>query len=492
MVIADDAARELDAETEKAIRAAGGRLAVLAVGGIDEIGTLSVAGMRRTIVRISFSDRCDLTIDTEKGTVRVEFRAKLLWSGDWREGVAWWLDGLALALGLTGRVADGDACSWECTRAEVCADFIDLHVTAADRPAVQTRSKITIHDTAARIGDAPEPDEDPDVETLSIGSRASACSIVVYDKTRQVNVNRRGANAANYSAAWQAGGWKGTIGGDGRLIGPPIRRVEVRLKDRALELIDAAEDRGTVATRRNLRTPSVLMDPAALADAWRWATRDVHRLVVVACDRTGEDRTRRSRAPMDPRWSVIHAAADRLAIPDHDRALKQSRRQAEDIHHERMKRSARRIAIAIDEYAAQHGVRIDGLPARLAMVEYARAHVTAEGAIDLDSWRDRYFLANIAGRDNEIAAAREKLDLWLASARWTDAPMVRDSLRPIRGSTLEDRPRVVDDLTLSPLMKRTRGREGTRPTIVGLESDPLRSPDASPRLGAPQQETEAR
>lgn len=476
-----DARRELSADDEKAIAAAGGRLTVIDVGGVSEVAVLRVSGMRRGIIRLAFADRCETTIDVERGTARIEFRAKLLWSGDWREGVTAWLDGLADALGFAGTVADGDACPWECTRAEVCADFLDLPITASDRPLVQTRSKISVYDTADD-SDPIEREEDPEIETLAIGSRASACSIVIYDKTRQVNVHRRGANASNYAAAWQAGGWRGSIGSDGRLIGPPIRRVEVRLKDRALELIDKGEDRGSTASKWNLRTPARLMDPEALAAAWTWATGIVHRLVRLDCDRTGEEITRKHRAPMDDRWRAVHAAAAALAPIDPDRALKQSRRQSEDIHRERLRRSARKIVLGIEEFAAQHGMKAATLFGRAALIDYARSCVEADGAIDPVAWHERYLAEHCATQGPAIEDARLNLNRWIDGSKWGGDPRIRDDLTEVRVSLLRGSPEIVAAAAnLAGPATRIPAREESQVAIFGAESVRPASPRASPR-----------
>ncbi|OGS01710.1 MAG: hypothetical protein A2V88_04355 [Elusimicrobia bacterium RBG_16_66_12] len=493
-----DSARELSAEEERSIAASGGRLALLEVGGTSEIGILSVSGMRRSIIRLAFRDRCELRVNRETGAARIEFRAKLLWRGDWRAEITRWLDGLAWALGLSGLVGDGDACAWECTRLELACDFIDLPITAIDRPAVQTRSKVSIHDTTRTDDPDPDDDPDPEIETLAIGSRASACSISVYDKTLQVNIARRGENAPNYVAAWQAGGWVGAIGDDGRLVGPAIRRVEVRLKDRALELIDAEEERGTQATSWNLRTPARMMSRDALAVAWRWATTDVHRLVLLRCEKTGEDFTRRRRAPTDPRWEAVQKAAS-LEDPFHPLAsVKQSRRQRDDIHAERLRRSERRITLAIEEYAAQHGIDVTSIMGRMALAEYARANLIAREIVDPVRWRERYAAEHDASISPCLDDARRALARWLAiPGAWQSAPSLLTELRPVRVSLLAGRPELVsDDLNWRELALKMNSppadREEKRGASVDVASSPWRDPLRAPRAsgGAPRSEGE--
>ena len=415
--------RELSEEEEREHRGAGGRIAQMVLGaGVIECATVRVAGMRRQYAVLYVEDCAHVSVDLESGRVRCEFKAKALWAGNWRDVVESWLGGLLeYFTGHSCTIDEAFDLGWQCTRLELCCDFVDFSLVAEDRGHFSTRSKVSVLDKSKIIdhdSEAEDEDEDEDarieldgeVETIQVGSRANNVSLISYCKTTQVNTQKRGANSCNYAAAWQYGGvWKGSVDSAGLLVGPKIRRVEIRLKDRGLELIERKEEAGTVAEEYNLRDPAKVIDAQTLASAWTWATTRCARLVDPYDTRTGERVTRLCRAPTDDRWLAVQSAARMEWKGSITSELKQSRRQAQDIHEERKRRSERRLCAALEEYAAQHGVRADTPAARSLILEFARYRgATKQGLAPTEHGRRyRARFANAFGPD--VADSRGEL-----------------------------------------------------------------------------------
>lgn len=415
----------------------------LPIAGTFHGASAAVYGTRRERIALNFKGQARLSVNLESGATRVELRAEMLWRGDWRREVTDWLCGIHLM--LTGRhmtMGTSHDVGWSCTRLDLCADFENLAISAADRESMLTRSKIMLIDRTRLEGEDIRDRHEP-IETMEAGSRSGAVQFVIYDKTKQVNIARRGVNAPYYAAAWTAAGWDGVIDRRGKLDGPPIRRVEVRFRNRGLELIETAEEKGTHAEKFNLRDPAAILSDEILFSAWRWATSRCMRLVELTDEKFGRI-TRRCRAPTDPRWTVVQDAALAPGLTP-TVALKQSQRQSEDIQAERQRRIVRKVVVGLAELEAVLGMKISGPLGRAILLETARGFGAELYDIDPDEHHTAYSGRTNTHLSGPVADSRE---VWVDAMRRRGLPL--DEVEQAHTVVTDDGRPAVITIPLSP------------------------------------------
>lgn len=397
-------------DEDKLATLTGGIIEYLPISNRQMPARSTVYGTRRQHVILEVVDRVRISINLETGRVRLEFRAKELWSGPWEDAFSYWV--CALHLMFTGEeicLASAYASGWKVTALELCADFVSFTVGGRDRPHFVTQAQVIVYD---KTGTASEPVDTEMAEwssdSIYISSRANDVSIFIYNKTVQVNKHKRGANSCNYVAAWQAGGWDGEIcPRSGLLVGPDIRRVELRLKGRGLELILKADSRVSKATKYNLRDPFKVCNLEILGVAW------VHMMtktrLIVPAARSGDEITRKERCPTDRRWEVVQNAgfagwphdsqctncqegrvADGLMCACVAPELKQSRRMMDDARREKIRRASLRVSKGLAQLEALLCVKAEDDVAFEYIARFARHFTRVECDVDLDEYQRGY------------------------------------------------------------------------------------------------------
>lgn len=300
-------------EQAKRERRAGPMVRRLPTGEWCEV---TVSGVRRQMVTLHVHDVMHATINADEGELRLQFKAHGLWAADdQRAHMLGWIH--AWTSMLRGPVdVSPFALGWSVTGIELCADFVGVRWVSDDASAFLGRYK------RERI--RCYTDDADRVETINVGSRASNVSWCLYDKTRQIESAKDGANLPTYRSTWESFGWQGE----------EVSRVELRLTARGLTF-DELE----------LRDPEALT-PANLARAWSHAC-DKYRLV------DPSTATRRERADTDPRWTMV---ADSCGVEP--KRMRQARRVAEDAHEERTRRAAKQASKALLRLGALHGLSV--------------------------------------------------------------------------------------------------------------------------------------
>lgn len=322
-----------------------------------------VSGVRRQMVSFHVHDVVFFTMNTDTGEARLQFKAHALWAvDDQREHVLRWSDAWSDML--------GGSIQWRVTGIELCADFTGLRWTAKDATRFVGRYKRenirTYQDSAERV------------ETINIGSRSSNVSWCLYDKTTQIDSAKDGRNLPTYRSTWEAHGWTPEQN---------VSRVELRLCARGLAFEDDA------GTELDLTQPENL------------TAENLRRVWAHACERyrmTTDDATRKTRCSTDPRWLAVARAVETRA-----ERLRQSRAVAEDAHAERVRRSARGVALGLRRLAALHGVRVIACEGLDTMARFADTLAARE--IDAAAYGEAYEELQRPALGQAVGEARERL-----------------------------------------------------------------------------------
>ena len=281
-----------------------------------------MSGVRRQVLTFHVWDRVHLFFNVETSEVRLQWKARELWSRPQLEALRHWISTVSLYFGEVLTLDTAFDVGWTMTGLEICADFVDLRWRNTDGTSFVGKFKPTIH-----------YDADGEAETASLGKRSSNVSLVLYDKTGQIErVGGRDGiyrerTLATYKATWRAFGWQGEN----------VSRAEFRLASRGLTWHD--QD-GVVL---DLRNPAKIT-PENIARAWQHCSGK-YRLVL-------DDATRRERCSTDPRWKVVQASVH--AEPEQ---LVQYREVSEAAHAEKVRRAARQFGRALSELASLHGLQ---------------------------------------------------------------------------------------------------------------------------------------
>jgi hypothetical protein len=329
-----------------------------------EYAEVTVSGVRRQMLSFHVHGIIHATINADEGELRLQFKAHGLWSvEDQRAHILAWVH--AWTSMVRGTV-DGSpfALGWTVTGIELCADFIGVRWTPADAAAFLGRYK---RETIRCYSD----DADR-VETINVGSRASNVSWCLYDKTRQIDSAKDGANLPTYASTWRAHGW----------TDEEVSRVELRLTARGLTF-EGLE----------LRDPEALT-PANLARAWSHAC-ERYRLIVQ------ESASRRERCDTDPRWAMV---AEACGVEP--QTMRQARRVAEDAHGERTRRAAKQAAKALRRLGALHGLAVED--ERGVSTLAAFADVLAQTDADLEAYAVGYRRLIEASMGDQVSEACER------------------------------------------------------------------------------------
>jgi hypothetical protein len=270
-------------------------------------GKATVGGERRQHIRIEVPDVVHLTFDVEEGTVRVEGKAKALWSWGWHALATAWLSAMSWVVGDGEHtLAQAKAHGWRVTGIELASDFAGLRFNYEDAwnfilPANMkqgSRGKVDLDvEPIGKHGHA---------ETINIGRRGGNVSWCIYWKTRQIE-QKKGGDPSTYRTAWKAGGWNGT---------DEVTRVEVRFARHGLVWYD--DETGEYGP--DLRDPAALTDEN-LRRVWASATRE-YRLAVPR-------ESRRKNWETDARWADVQRVARMPPL-----ALVQDRSAQVDTHAE--------------------------------------------------------------------------------------------------------------------------------------------------------------
>jgi hypothetical protein len=291
-------------------------------------------------------DTIHATLNADECELRLQFKAHGLWSTDDQRAhmLAWVHAWTSMLRGpVDARPFD---LGWTVTGVELCADFVGVRWVSDDAAAFLGRYK------RERI--RCYSDDADRVETINVGSRASNVSWCLYDKTRQIDSAKDGANLPTYRGTWEAHGWRGE----------EVSRVELRLTARGLTF-DELE----------LRDPEALT-PANLARAWSHAC-EAYRLIEPGTA------SRRERCATDQRWTMV---AEACGVAPH--RMVQARRVADDAHEERTRRAAKQAAKALRRLGALHGLVVEDHRGVSTLAQFA--DVLAQTECDLEQYAEGY------------------------------------------------------------------------------------------------------
>lgn len=295
-----------------------------------------ISGERRQNVSFLIPDVVYIQFSLDSGRSRLEWKARVLHDDphSQRDALEHWISAVNwMATGQPCALEDAHDLGWRFAGLEICADFVGVE---------WIRKYVGCWVTPS--GPKPKQGEwvrrrtwGPDVfeaETIEIGRRVTSnVSWCLYHKTAQLEEVKAG-DVSCYSKIWKLHGWR---------EGDVVARAEVRLRKRALHLVDA--DTGETL---NLQDPAVVADPATIRKVWAYLTQKF-RLVDL------DSATRARRCKTRPEWEVIQAAAcceapaylqDRPVTPDSWRAA--------------VRRARRGLIRYAEQVAALHDLEVSG------------------------------------------------------------------------------------------------------------------------------------
>lgn len=343
----------------------------------------TVTGTRRHMLTFYVWDRVFISMNTETGEVKVQWKARELWEHGGRQAITQWC--AALSRWLDGAVdleaTDLYRMGWVMTGLEICADFVGLEFGRED--IAHFMGKFGRDDVAHAHGDG-----FGNLETIALGSRRSNVSLCIYDKTAQIRDAKDGRNLPTYSATWERHGWDGEN----------VTRVELRLAKRGLEWKAGEHD-------VNLRDPFFATCSKTLRAVWASLLGNRYRLVMPG------SASRERRCKLDPRWSMVvdAAAVERVA------KFEQSRRESDDAYAEKLGRASRDATKAILRVAALHGVsRFETRDDLQTATELAIAGAARQG-LDLEAYAVAYTRLIRETLGGQVDDARERWDVYAAA-----------------------------------------------------------------------------
>lgn len=373
----------------------------------EALASCGASGERNQRVWFMFEDMIRVNFDLERSPrdgfaarMMVEFKARLLHSAiDQRQIVGdilceahWWLTGDEVARSDLGKLG------WRAANLEICSDFFGVKWHRNDVGNFVTPSSLMKSSARGEKLDHHTIGKDPlFAETLGIGTRASNCSFVLYDKSEEIHANQ-GDDATKYSAIWESHGldesWFHMVA-----------RVEFRLKGYALVWTDP-----NTGEMLDLRDPMVACDPNVLARVW-----------AMLCDRVRlflPTSTRRKRCKTDPRWEHVRRATDAEAEP-----LRQHREANSNAHAAAVFRAMRAATRATQRIAALHDARItdsQGYASMMAMALRKMSEVDPGVPAQLAVYGERYRCLRVGYMGDEIRDAHRVIE----DARAAGHPML--------------------------------------------------------------------
>ena len=247
----------------------------------------------RINVTLKVQGHCWVQWRPQAGEFLIQFHAPGLWRHGFQTMADYYLRQFhELLTGQQLFMSELYSAGWRMTQIHLCADFQGIGIYARDEDkwrGVQKTEWVT------RIGKLKENGR---TETLYVGTGASNCRVVTYDKSLQLEQDHK-ADIQTYAHVWEAHGWDGQ---------ERIQRFELRLRDSGLTCRTVQDDRHQVTI--DFRDPHLVTDHEMLCKAWRyWTGRKV--LIV-------EDNVRRERCSIDPRWRHVQLVAN---VPDNCASL---------------------------------------------------------------------------------------------------------------------------------------------------------------------------
>lgn len=345
-----------------------------------------MSGVRRQCMTFHVWDRVYLALNAETLEVRLQWKARELWSRPNLEALAHWISVVSLYFGEVVQLDTAAAMGWTMTGLEICADFTALRWAHSDAFRFVGGCKPTLY-----------TDADGELETAAVGRRSSNVSWVLYDKTRQIETTKRGQQTdhgrsrATYVPTWSAYGY----------AGGNVSRVEFRLAQRGLTLHD---ENGEVL---DLRDPKSCT-PKNIARAWQHVTSKYRMIDPIF--------SRRERCPTDGRWAVVQSA-----VSVEPERLVQYREVPEGAHEEKVTRASKMFGRALSELAALHGVRFGDDTSNIA----AFAADLAAKVLDIQQHQRDYSKMIDPCVGAECQAARGRVHLWWSGSKRLPPGVIR-------------------------------------------------------------------
>lgn len=325
--------------------------------GPPPVAEVIVEGPHRERLTFHVRDHCYTKLaeqaDPDTGEVRWRVRCEAKARTLYADGLGAWMRrwlGLWswLMSGRWCRVEDMAALGWRTTQWHLNSDFVGIDFADEDARNFVGVRKFTRYGRGQTVAEhrsrggivkvSESTTSCPWVQTLALGRKSSDSQLVIYRKGDQLREAKNvEPGRSMYAPMWRAFGWEEGFDSD------PLR-VELRLRKKGLEYV-RPNGGGTVW---NFRDPVMLLNDAAVRELW-WYHMWRRRLIK-------PDVTRKRRAEVDPRWSVVQ----RLGVPKSD-VRQLPRKVREMTRDERVAIDMRDGVMAGIRYASRSGIEAASL-----------------------------------------------------------------------------------------------------------------------------------